>query len=149
MVFLTPLLFARSRGPDEFWRKRQIFKLAAHYIGRRRNCYSVAIRNVHRALLYSTYGRQLKKDDMKQLWETRIDAASNEHGISFKTLLEGMTRCNILLNRKSLAVLAVWEPRTFKSLLDVACAKTKIGGDRHVADTPMPKSVLLERLVDN
>ena len=29
MVFLTAQLFLRSRGPDEFWRKRQIFKLAA------------------------------------------------------------------------------------------------------------------------
>lgn len=29
MVFLTAQLFVRCRGPDEFWRKRQIFKLAA------------------------------------------------------------------------------------------------------------------------
>ncbi|XP_076278950.1 mitochondrial ribosomal protein L20 [Lasioglossum baleicum] len=149
MVFLTPLSFMRSRGPDEFWRKRQIFKLAAHYIGRKRNCYSIAIRNVQRALLKSTHGRELKKEDMKKLWETRIDAASNEHGISFKILMEGLTRCNILLNRKSLATLAVWEPRTFKGLLDVACAKTKIGGDRHVVNTPMPKSVLTKGLVDD
>nr|CAH7763813.1 unnamed protein product [Callosobruchus chinensis] len=64
MVFTTAVNFVRARGPDEFWRKRKIFKLAAHYIGRRRNCYSIAIRNVHRALVYATKGRQLKKDDM-------------------------------------------------------------------------------------
>lgn len=29
MVFLTALRFTRSRGPDEWWRKRKIFKLAA------------------------------------------------------------------------------------------------------------------------
>lgn len=149
MVFLTPLSFVRARGPDEFWRKRQIFKLAAHYIGRKRNCYSIAIRNVHRALLKSTVGRELKKEDMKQLWEDRVDAASNEHGINFKILMEGLTRCNILLNRKSLATLAIWEPRTFKSLSDIACAKTKIGEYRHVQDTPMPKSVLTKGLVDD
>lgn len=29
MVFTTAVNFIRSRGPDEFWRKRKIFKLAA------------------------------------------------------------------------------------------------------------------------
>ena len=148
MVFLSLQLFVRSRGPDEFWRKRQIFKLAAHYYGRRRNCYSIAIRNVHRALLKSTKGRQLKKEDMRELWETRINAATTEHGITLKTLFEGLSRCNILLNRKSLANLAIWEPRTFKCLSDIACAKAKLGGVQEVADTPMPESVMARDLVD-
>ncbi|XP_076640556.1 mitochondrial ribosomal protein L20 [Colletes latitarsis] len=148
MVFLSAQLFGRCRGPDEFWRKRQIFKLAAHYIGRRRNCYSIAIRNVHRALLKSTLGRQLKKQDMKELWETRIDAATNEHGISLRPFLEGLSRCNILLNRKSLATLAIWEPRTFKCLSNIACAKAKLGGIKQVSDTPMPESIVVKGLVD-
>lgn len=29
MVFTSVVNFVRSRGPDEFWRKRRIFKLAA------------------------------------------------------------------------------------------------------------------------
>lgn len=29
MVFLSIANFVRSRGPDEFWRKRKIFKMAA------------------------------------------------------------------------------------------------------------------------
>ncbi|KOC68828.1 39S ribosomal protein L20, mitochondrial [Habropoda laboriosa] len=148
MVFLTAQLFVRSRGPDEFWRKRQIFKLAAHYIGRKRNCYSIAIKNVHRALLKSTKGRQLKKEDMKELWETRLTAATIQHGINLKILLEGLTRCNILLNRKSLTALAIWEPRTFKCLSDIACAKTKLGGVKQVANNPMPETVVVKGLID-
>ncbi|XP_054002240.1 39S ribosomal protein L20, mitochondrial [Hylaeus anthracinus] len=148
MVFLTAQLFVRSRGPDEFWRKRQIFKLAAHFVGRRRNCYSLTIKSVHKALTKSTLGRQLKKADMKELWESRVNAAAIEHGITFKTLMEGLTRCNILLNRKSLSTLAVWEPRTFKCLSDIACAKTKLGEIKAVNNTPMPKSVIPKGLVD-
>ncbi|XP_076754437.1 mitochondrial ribosomal protein L20 [Xylocopa sonorina] len=148
MVFLSAQLFARSRGPDEFWRKRQIFKLAAHYIGRKRNCYSITIRNVHRALLKTTKARYLKKEDMKELWEARLDGAANEHGINLKILREGLSRCNILLNRKSLANLAIWEPRTFKSLSDIACAKSKLGGVKQVANNSMPESVIVKRLVD-
>ncbi|KAG6796170.1 39S ribosomal protein L20, mitochondrial [Apis mellifera caucasica] len=148
MVFLSAQLFVRCRGPDEFWRKRQIFKLAAHYIGRRRNCYSLTIKSVHRALQFSTKGRKLKKQDMRELWETRIDAATNEHGIGLKVLLEGLSRCNILLNRKSLAILAIWEPRTFKCLSDIACAKAKLGGDPKVANNSMPENVMIKGLVD-
>lgn len=29
MVFLSLNLLVRSRGPDEFWRKRKIFQIAA------------------------------------------------------------------------------------------------------------------------
>lgn len=29
MVFTTIAAFVRSRGPDEFWRKRRIFKITA------------------------------------------------------------------------------------------------------------------------
>lgn len=84
MVFTTIARFVRSRGPDEFWRKRRIFKLAAvsdliilihgnisakflllqHFQGRKRNCYSIAVRYVHRALAFATKGRRLKKEDM-------------------------------------------------------------------------------------
>ncbi|XP_076162355.1 mitochondrial ribosomal protein L20 [Ptiloglossa arizonensis] len=148
MVFLTAQLFGRNRGPDEFWRKRQIFKLAAHFIGRKRNCYSVTIKSVHKALLQSTIGRRLKKEDMTQLWETRIEAATKEHGITFRTLREGLTRCNILLDRKSLATLAIWEPQTFKCLSDIACAKAKLGSINAVSNTPMPKSVITKGLAD-
>lgn len=35
-----------------------------HFYGRSRNCYSLAIRAVHRALVFATKGRKLKKEDM-------------------------------------------------------------------------------------
>ncbi|XP_071450939.1 large ribosomal subunit protein bL20m [Hetaerina americana] len=120
MVFTSLALYVRNRGPDEFWRKRKILKLAAHFVGRRRNCYSIAIRYVHRALVYATKGRKLKKLDMAQLWDTRLAAACEEHNFTSPLLREGLARCNILLNRKSLVDLAIWEPRTFEGLTKIA-----------------------------
>ncbi|CAG9138524.1 unnamed protein product [Plutella xylostella] len=130
MVFLSITNFVRCRGPDEFWRKRRIFRLAAHYIGRRRNCYSIAVRNVHRALVYATKARKLKKEDMKDLWTTRITAACEQHNITYFTLKEGLDRANIMLDRKSLSDLASWEPRTFESL--AAVAKQKMVADQFI-----------------
>jgi len=119
--------------------------LFQHFYGRARNCYSIAVRAVHRALVFATKGRKLKKQDMAavgivyynyvrtslsvdahwvlhgfisslllQLWETRITAGCEEHNVTYPLFREGLARCNILLNRKTLADLAIWEPRTFK-----------------------------------
>lgn len=147
MVFLSLNLLTRSRGPDEFWRKRKIFKLAAHYIGRRRNCYSITIRNVHRALVYATMGRKQKKEDIKELQEQRLQAATIQHGINLLTLREGLIRCNILLNRKVLTDLSIWEPRSFKALTDIACARAKQDNLKYVANNEVPKSVFVRDLI--
>lgn len=143
MVFLTVANWVRARGPDEFWRKRKIFRLAAHYIGRRRNCYSVAVRNVHRALVYATKARKLKKQDMKALWDTRITAACEQHNITAFSLREGLDRANIMLDRKSLADLAAWEPQTFKCLAAVAQEKLRLDGFIDTTDKKEPTGVNL------
>jgi len=123
MVFTTAVNFIRAKGPDEFWRKRRIFKLAAHFFGRRRNCYSLAVRGVYRALAHATKGRKLKRLDMKSLWDTRITAACNQHEIEYSTFRDSLAQSDILLNRKVLAELAVWEPYTFQALTDIAKRK--------------------------
>ncbi|KPJ11442.1 39S ribosomal protein L20, mitochondrial [Papilio machaon] len=143
MVFLTVTNLLRVRGPDEIWRKRRIFRLAAAFIGRRRNCYSVAVRNVHRALVYATKARKLKKEDMKELWNTRITAACDQHNISAFALKEGLDRSNIMLDRKSLSDLAAWEPRTFECLAAVAQKKLELDGFIDGADKKHPTGVNL------
>ncbi|KAJ8971635.1 hypothetical protein NQ317_015911 [Molorchus minor] len=124
MVFTTAINFVRSKGPDEFWRKRKIFKIAAAFRGRSRNCYSLAIRSVHRALVYATKGRKLKKIDMANLWETRLQAACEQHNIGYDIFRESLSRLNVMLNRKAIVDLACWEPYTFKALTDVARKKS-------------------------
>ncbi|XP_026328832.1 39S ribosomal protein L20, mitochondrial [Hyposmocoma kahamanoa] len=143
MVFLSMINYVRSKGPDEFWRKRKIFRLAAHYVGRRRNCYSVAVRNVHRALVYATKARKLKKQDMIDLWNTRITAACEQHNVTAFTFKQGLDRANIMLDRKSLSDLAAWEPRTFECLAAVAKKKVELDGFIDGTDSKSPTGVNL------
>lgn len=143
MVFLSVVNWVRVRGPDEFWRKRRVFRLAAHYIGRRRNCYSIAVRNVHRALVYATKARQLKKEDMKALWNTRITAGCEQHNMTYFSLKEGLERANIMLDRKSLSDLACWEPRTFESLAAIAKQKIEVDGLIDGTDKKKPTGISL------
>ncbi|XP_065359329.1 large ribosomal subunit protein bL20m [Calliphora vicina] len=128
MVSPTLAMCVRSRGPDEFWRKRRVFKMAAHFRGRRRNVFSIAVRNIHRALVYATKGRKLKKLDMAALWTTRVQAGCEQYGVSLDAFKEGLTRSNILINRKILSDLAIWEPRSFEALV-------KLSRERAVVET--------------
>ncbi|XP_023167606.2 39S ribosomal protein L20, mitochondrial isoform X2 [Drosophila hydei] len=128
MVFLNLPLLVRSRGPDEFWRKRRIFKLAAHYRSRTRNVYTFAIRSVHRALAYATKGRKLKKLDMVQLWNTRLEAGCQQYGVALDTFKEGLARSDILLNKKTLSDLAIWEPRSFEALVNISRERAAVEG---------------------
>lgn len=64
---------------------------------------------------------------MGELWQTRITAGCEQHGINYETFQEGLSRNNIQINRKVLSELAVWEPRSFEAL-------AKIARDRAVND---------------
>lgn len=55
-----------------------------------------------------------------QLWAARVTAGCEEHGIGYPVFKECLARNNILLNKKTLADLACWEPYSFKSLTDIA-----------------------------
>lgn len=128
MVFLTAVNFLREfqkfgrpgQGPDKFWRVQQYLRFAWKFRGRKRNCYRIGIRYVHKALMYGTVCRQQKKKDIGMLWNTRIEAAATELGFNGYDMREGLARCHILLDRKVLSEMAIYEPRTFKSLMEIA-----------------------------
>nr|CAG4638143.1 EOG090X0H9C [Chydorus sphaericus] len=121
-MWISKALWSRSSNPDGFWKKRRLFRMTAHFYGRKRNCYSIGIRYCKRALAYSSKGRKLKKADIKELWEQRIQAGCAEFGASYEQLVKGLTRCHLALDRRTISNLAIWEPRSFKSLLRVSLA---------------------------
>lgn len=112
-----------------------------HFRGRRRNCYSIAVRYVHRALVYATKARKLKKLSMANLWQTRVTAGCNEHDISYPALKESLARSDIMLNTKTLADLACWEPYSFKALTDIAHDRANRDGLDMSKDLEPPKGV--------
>ncbi|XP_070560848.1 large ribosomal subunit protein bL20m-like [Ptychodera flava] len=126
-MFLTHYLMARCPPPDRWARKQKIFALSKYFGYRRRNCYSLAVRTVHKALQYSTLARIKKKRHMRTLWIMRLSAATREHGMKYHHFMQNLTKCNIQLDRKVLSHLAVYEPKTFKSLVEVARSRQQEG----------------------
>ncbi|KAI0238140.1 39S ribosomal protein L20, mitochondrial [Lamellibrachia satsuma] len=130
------ILSETRRGPAKFWRVQQYLRFSWGFRGRKRTCYRIGMRYIHKALVYATKGRLLKKIQMHKLWNMRLDAAAQEHNLTGHNFLEGLARCNIQLDRKVLTDLAVFEPRTFQSLVEVSKKRLEEEG---IANAQMPR----------
>jgi large subunit ribosomal protein L20 len=87
-------------------RRETIMRLAKGFFGRRKNCFSLAIRAVEKGLQKAYIGRKLKKRVARREWITQISAGAREHNISYAKLVFGMRYAEIGVNRKILATLA-------------------------------------------
>jgi large subunit ribosomal protein L20 len=54
------------------------------------------------------------------LWIQRINAGTREHGLKYGDFIHGQKLANVALDRKILADLAVTEPYSFKTVVDMA-----------------------------
>jgi large subunit ribosomal protein L20 len=65
---------------------------------------------------YAFAGRKMKKRDFRSLWITRISAQAKVNGMNYSTLMHGLKKAGITLNRKMLAELAVSDKEAFAAL---------------------------------
>ncbi|MDX1924042.1 MAG: 50S ribosomal protein L20 [Rickettsiaceae bacterium] len=101
-------------------RHKKVLKLAKGYRGRAKNCFSVAIEKVEKALRYAYRDRRNKKRDFRGLWIQRINAAVRQHGMVYSQFIGGLIKASIQIDRKQLAELAVNNQEAFAHLVDAS-----------------------------
>lgn len=106
-----------KRGFKARQRRKKILKLAKGMTATRKNIYSVAKRSVFKAMKNAYTGRKERKRDFRSLWIVRINAACRSHGIPYNRFINGLKTANIVLNRKSLADMAVNDPVAFEQVV--------------------------------
>ncbi|NXB40541.1 RM20 protein, partial [Eulacestoma nigropectus] len=141
MVVLSAARWVRSRLSDRFWRVQEVLKHARHFRGRKNRCYRLAVRSVRRAFVRSTKARREKKRFLRALWITRIEAASLEHGLKYPAFISNLLKSQVELNRKVLADLAIYEPKTFKSLAALAQRRRQEGFLAALGDGKEPEGI--------
>jgi len=82
---------------------------------------------------------------IQDLYSQRILGAVEEHGFRLELFMSALTRCGLELNRKSLANLAIYEPKTFESLVDLAKTKFKEDDDSEAAINAKPVDGVITR----
>uniref|UniRef100_A0A8C0WME4 Large ribosomal subunit protein bL20m n=1 Tax=Castor canadensis TaxID=51338 RepID=A0A8C0WME4_CASCN len=75
------------------------------------------------------------------LWINRITAASQEHGLQYPAFIVNLIKCQVELNRKVLADLAIYEPKTFKSLAALAKRRRQEGFAAALGDGKEPEGI--------
>ena len=99
---------------------KKVLKLAKGYYGGKSRLFKTANKSVIRALRNAYVGRRLKKRDFRRLWITRISAAAKLNGMNYSTLMNGLKKAGVTLNRKMLSEIAISDPAAFTQLAETA-----------------------------
>ena len=103
-------------------RRNKVLKAAKGYWGAKSKHFKMAKQAVMKSGNYAFAGRKMKKRDFRSLWITRISAQAKVNGMNYSTLMHGLKKAGIDLNRKMLAELAVSDPAAFTKLVETAKA---------------------------
>ncbi len=99
-------------------RKKKVLKAAKGYWGERSTKYRRAIETLRRAYAFAYRHRRTKKREFRSLWITRINAALEGTGISYRGFIHALTKKKILFSRDILAKLAAEHPEVFVKIVE-------------------------------
>ncbi|MFN0137674.1 MAG: 50S ribosomal protein L20 [Phycisphaerae bacterium] len=100
-------------------RRKRILKDAKGFWGTRSKNFRIAKQFVIKAGVYAFRDRRVKKREYRALWITRLTAACEMRGMSYSRFIGAMKRLNILLNRKMLSEIAIYDPAAFDKLVSM------------------------------
>lgn len=101
-------------------RHKRVLKQAKGYYGAKSKLFRPANQAVMKSLDYAYVGRKLRKRDFRKMWIARINAAARLNGMNYSTLINGLKKANVDINRKVLSEMAINDPDGFSKLVEVA-----------------------------
>lgn len=111
-----------KRGVTARRRHKKVLELTKGQWGTNHRLYRRAHEAMLHALSYAYRDRKDRKNQFRQLWITRINAAARAAGVSYSQLMHGLREAGIEINRKMLADLAVKDAAAFQQLVASATA---------------------------
>src|SRR5258708_40255828 len=112
-----------KRGVVAGRRHKKILKKAKGYFNARRKVFRTAKQAVIKAGQYAYRGRREKKREYRELWITRINAASRLCGMAYSPLIDGLHKAGLAIDRNVLADLAMHDKPDFTSSADTPAAR--------------------------
>ena len=103
-------------------RRNSVLKAAKGYWGAKSKHFRMAKQAVMKSGNYAFAGRRMKKRDFRALWITRISAQAKVCGMNYSTLMHGLKKAGINLNRKMLSEIAIADKEAFAALAEKAKA---------------------------
>lgn len=101
-------------------RRGKFLKAARGNYGGRSRLYRTARETVQKGLAYAYRDRRNRKRDFRRLWIIRINAAARLNGLTYSTLIDGLKKAGVSLDRKMLADVAARDTKAFTELAELA-----------------------------
>ena len=101
-------------------RHKKVLNATKGHYGARSRLYKTAKQSNIKALQYAFRDRKNRKREFRSLWISRINAGSRALGVSYSVLIDGLTKNEILLNRKILYDIAISDTSTFEKIVKTA-----------------------------
>ena len=99
---------------------KKILKQAKGYYGAKSYRFRMAKQAVMKSGMYAYIARKDKKSNFRKLWIARINAAARMNGLTYSTLIAGLKKANVTINRKMLAEVAVTDAEAFAKIAQIA-----------------------------
>lgn len=99
---------------------KKILKQAKGYYGAKSYRFRMAKQAVMKSGMYAYIARRDKKSNFRKLWIARINAAARMNGLTYSTLIAGLKKANVTINRKMLAEVAVTDAEAFAKIAEIA-----------------------------
>ena len=107
-----------KRGKTARRKKKRLFQQVKGFRWGRKSRYRLAKDALRHALEYAYRDRRRKKREVRRLWQTQINAACRQEGISYSKFIFGLKKNNIALDRKILSLLAKEHQEIFKKIVE-------------------------------
>lgn len=111
-----------KRGVTAHAKHKKVLEQAKGFYGRRKNTIRAAKAAVDKAGQYAYRDRRVRKRNFRSLWIQRINAAARLNGLTYGALINGLTKAGVLVDRKSLADVAVHDAAGFAVFAEKAKA---------------------------
>ena len=111
-----------KRGVTSHAKHKKVYKAAKGFRGRRKNTIRVAKQAVEKANQYAFRDRKRRKRSFRALWIQRLNAAVRPFGLNYSRFIAGLSKANIMVDRKVLSDLAISEPAAFQAIVEKAKA---------------------------
>lgn len=117
MMIRQPKTYVASR----FYKHQKLKEQAKHFWLRCCRVRTGLMKDMlRRALVNQHKSRKQRGTVALKLRNDRLDAACAEHDINQKELKAGLISCRTILSNKMLTTMSIYEPLTFKSLVEVS-----------------------------
>lgn len=120
------------KGAARTQAKKRLRKKVKGFVGGRRKMFRTAKETLVRAGVYAFRDRKTKRRNLRGLWIIRLNAACRERGVRYSQFIAGLLKANIELDRKTLAEMAVHDPKAFDAVMELV--KKQLPDEKAIAE---------------